>query len=173
MRGSDGKSLHTFTETTSIYVNYINMNDHTRKHPVFVWIHVWGFIISYRSYIGNSYRAYLELVTVHRRIIAFVVTVYLQCSYRVTLRNFAPFIHSYTNASNDIIYFPLFVIRINHIYIINKPLTFTKLQINEFERTNLFQLRRRPPWYRNGNFSYRPSVLGVLTVKHEMTTLVL
>ena len=48
------------------------------------------FYISYRSYIGNSYRAYLELVTVHRRIIAFVVTVYLQCSYRVTLRNLHP-----------------------------------------------------------------------------------
>ena len=72
------------------------------KIHVFVWIQVWGFIISYRSYIGNSYRAYLELVTVHIRIIAFVVTVYLQCSYRVTLRNFAPFIQSYTNASNDI-----------------------------------------------------------------------
>ena len=46
--------------------------------------------MSYRSYISNSYRAYLELVTVHRRIIAFVVTVYLQCSYRVTLRNLHP-----------------------------------------------------------------------------------
>ena len=49
----------------------------------------------------------------------------------------------------------------NHIYDINKPLILTKLQIIEFEITHIFQLCRGPLWYRNGNFSYRPSGLGV------------
>ena len=52
---------------------------------------------------------YNKLVTVHC-IMALLVTVHLQCSYRVRLRNFSPFIQSYTNDSSGITYFPLIVI---------------------------------------------------------------
>ena len=45
----------------------------------------------------------------------------------------------------------------------HKSLFLVDKNITPFEITNLFQLLRRPPWYRNGNFSYRPSGLGVYT----------